>query len=156
MKEVGTLKELDVKPRDVVELFCGGKYTIGENPYKEHGEVKTVTGFLHDWREAKVISRASEKPKLWRDMTDAEKGALLLAHLNNKKCLQVWRGNEWVDCGNSTWKPDIAYRVRPEPKIETVAIEPWEIATDVASGHRITFNTINGKPDCASIKMEAL
>lgn len=156
MNEVGTLRELDVKPGDVVKLVCGGKYTIGENPYKEHGEVKTVKGFLYDWREAKVISRASDKPKLWRDMTDAEKGALLLAHHEGKviECM-VHGGMTWhkSDC---SWYGNHAYRIRPEPKVETVAIEPWEIATDVASGHRITFQTINGKPDTTSIKMEAL
>ena len=155
MKEVGTLKELDVKPGDVVELQeCGTHYTIGENPYKERGEVKTASGFLYDWRLAKIISRANT-PKLWRDMTDAEKGALLLAFHNDKKCLEIWRNGKWVDCGDSTWNNNIAYRIRPEPKVEVVDVF-WKRG-ETGYNHKIgTMNLIDGKPDCASIKMEAI
>lgn len=157
MKEVGTLKELDVKPGDVVELQeCGTHYTIGENPYKERGEVKTASGFLYDWRLAKIIYRANT-PKLWRDMTDAEKGALLLAFHNDKKCLEIWRNGKWVDCGDSTWNNNIAYRIRPEPKVEVVTMDGADIRfSGFIKDHRITFTTIDGKPDCVSIKMEAI
>lgn len=149
MTEVGTLKELDVKPGDVVELQgCGTRFTIGENPYKERGEVNTASGFLYDWRLAKIISRANT-PKLWRDMTDAEKGALLLAFHNDKKCLEIWRNGEWVDCGDSTWKGDTAYRVRPEPKVAT--------HTHVVFAHGESrgtkYNTIDGKVDWSSFEV---
>ncbi len=155
MKEVGTLKELDVKPGDVVELQeYGIRFTIGENPYKERGEVKTALGFLYDWRPAKIISRANT-PKLWRDMTDAEKGALLLAFHNDKKCLEIWRNGKWVDCGYFMCDNNIAYRIRPEPKVEVVDVF-WKRG-ETGYNHKIgTMNLIDGKPDCAPIKMEAI
>jgi hypothetical protein len=105
-----------------------------------------------------------ESPKLWRDMTDAEKGALLLAHYEGK-VIDVWH----ADTGSfgrplnpalpfRAWH---AYRVRPEPKRETVTLwweggcigsrEYYDDAT-----HRITFDRIDGEPDCDSVKMERL
>lgn len=164
MNEVGTLKELDVKPGDVVEYIKGfdgmypdyiGTRMIGAN----HGGVKFGynNGFSvrvnHIFR---IISRANT-PKLWRDMTDAEKGALLLAFHNDKKCLEIWCNGKWVDCGDSTWNNNIAYRIRPEPKVEVVTMDGADIRfSGFIKGHRITFTTIDGKPDCASIKMEAI
>lgn len=97
-------------------------------------------------------------------MTDAEKGALLLAYHNDKKCIEVWQFNRWDKCGNSTWKDNIACRIRPEPKVETVTLYngidnsfDWDLWNKhINKKHRITFNTIDGKPDTASIKMEAI
>ncbi len=157
MKEVGTLKELDVKPGDVVEyMWYTGEWTRGT--VDVFGIVQMDEGGRQDpqystdpnWR---IISRANTQ-KLWRDMSDAEKGALLLAFHNDKKCLEIWLNGEWVDCGNSTWKNDRAYRIRPEPKIEVVDVF-WKRG-ETGYTHRITFTTIDGKPDCASIKMEAI
>ena len=163
MKEVGTLKELDVKPGDVVECVwkpIGGVFTVGKT-YRmtnkglecdaDSPQLSTVSTF-------RIISRASDKPKLWRDMTDAEKGALLLS-AHEGKVIEFYSHYvpEWKEvAGNPNWSDNYAYRVRPEPKVETVTINYWEVATDVLKNHRITFNTIDGKPDCASIKMEAL
>lgn len=151
MCEVGTLKELNVKPGDVVENTVSELQYIVEEDMTVGGP--HVSRCVDIYR---IISRASEPPKLWRDMTDAEKGALLLAYHNDEKCLEVWLGGEWVYCGKSTWDNDTSYRVRPEPKVETVTIHNWEVATDVLNGHRITFNLIDGKPDCASVKMEPI
>ena len=151
MTEVGTLKDLDVKLGDVVEYVKGfdGMYPdyIGERMIgDDRGGVKfgynngfSVCG-SHIFR---IISRA-DTPKLWRDMTDAEKGALLLAFHNDKKCLEIWRNGEWVDCGYSTWKGDTAYRVRPEPKVEVVEFTDKHISFAAIKGHRITFTTIYG------------
>ena len=109
-------------------------------------------------------------PKLWRHMTDAEKGALLLAQHEGKVI-------EWLDCAgcwNATpcpWKGQYAYRVRPEPKVEAVKlhgrkynnqIDPsgvWDFDSNecqLDDTHVITFNLIDGKPDASSIKMEEL
>ncbi len=161
-----TLKELDVKPGDVVRHEDGRAYEIRRNKrgnlanWDINGrywgiEVKESTQLYT------LISRAADTPKLWRDMTDAEKGALLLA-AHEGKVIEWSYGLPWVTARTTAtghipmWSDTCAYRIRPEPKVETVAIEPWEIATDVASGYRITFNTIHCKPDPASIKMEAL
>lgn len=58
-----------------------------------------------------------ETPTLWRDMTDAEKGALLLAHCEGK-VIEYYAGcGNWeaTSCQPWEWAVD-AYRVRPEPK----------------------------------------
>lgn len=106
-----------------------------------------------------------DTPKLWRDMTPEEKGALLLAHHEGKviQCFGVdlWHDEEWP-----FWHPEAAYRIRPEqsvePKRETVEIRGhvglgWSsLDFDDDDTHRITFDLIDGKPDPASIKLEAL
>jgi len=103
----------------------------------------------------------TDSPKLWRDMTDAEKGALLLAHHKGKVIEFARRGDlsaGWNRvAGGSGWLEDYAYRVRPEPKVETVTLNGNDIRFSwCLKGHRITFNLIDGKPDRASIKMEEL
>lgn len=126
MTKIGTLKELGVKPGDVVEYvqgyngwypeFVGHKYTIDEYGDPIHNECEGKSfcgGCLHKFR---LISRAAETPKLWRDMTPEEKGALLLAH---------HEGNviEWVSGGKvrrsdegytPCWDDPYAYRIKPD------------------------------------------
>ena len=65
----------------------------------------------------------TDTPKLMRDMTDAEQGALLLAHHRGKK-IQVFLDGipKWDRTSRPTWKPDLAYRVEPEPQRETVKL----------------------------------
>lgn len=168
MKNVGTLKELDVKPGDVVEYIpkCDS-YTIAENERIIFEDGKTLRYWAwntcSDWR---IISRASDNPKLWRDMTPEEKGSLLLAAHEGKVIEgrnETWDDDCWMTIPKPSWNESSAYRVRPEPKVETVTIYgspskhvQWCLEQCGLDTHRITFNTINGKPDCASIKMEAL
>lgn len=167
MKKVGTLKELYLKPGDVVEFYCGylGMYPdyIGKQMVaNDRGGVSfdQNNGFDREVDHVfRIVSRASDKPKLWRDMTDAEKGALLLAYHEGKVIegrSEPWPSDEWIEIQVPAWCDDSAYRVRHEPKVETVTIHNWEVVTDILKGHRIIFNTIDGKPDCASIKMEPL
>jgi hypothetical protein len=114
-----------------------------------------------------VVAEWTDEPKAWRNMTDAEKGALLLAH-HEGKVIEQWI----VSPGYSGWVEHLppftkqpfrggcAYRVRPEPKRETVRCwwDGYDIETfnGVACTHRITFETIDGEPDTSSIKMEKL
>jgi hypothetical protein len=119
-----------------------------------------------------------EEPKLWRDMTDAEKGALLLAHHEGK--VIEWSGisattgglTGWSKCPNRfLWYGEFedmgfAYRVKPEPKVETVTLYGNTDGTTYLNfglrgavefdTHRITFDTIDGEPDVNSVKMEKL
>lgn len=108
------------------------------------------------------------EPKLWRDMTDAEKGELLLAH-HEGKAIEVFEVSigDWVkslDTISYGWN---ACRIKPElaaPKRKTVTLYGYYddrffewLFDETKTGeetHSITFNTIDGKPDCASIKME--
>jgi len=104
-----------------------------------------------------------EEPKLWRDMTDAEKGALLLAHHEGKD-IEAWLyGDKWK-VSPPEWDQHNAYRTKPEPKRETVALYGskgalWIFGPRISGAydtHRITFNLIDGEPDTASIKMETI
>jgi hypothetical protein len=93
--ETGTLKELNVKPGDVVECIDNDGlewWTIGKHydvagwgsPADDDG---SKYGSFPDPQPSvmfRIIARASDTPKLWRDMTPEEKGALLLAHHEGK------------------------------------------------------------------------
>ena len=74
--------------------------------------------------------------------------------------VKYWDGVCWLECGVPYWNDDLAYRIRPEPKREVVerwivySCLEWVEAWPNSGTHRITFTTIDGKPDCASIKME--
>jgi len=144
-----TLKELNVQPGDVVS-----------NPYYDKGPM-AVLGFSPAFPDQysfdeyvippnesgfTLISRASDTPKIWRDMTPEEKGALLLAD-HEGKVIDRWSGRSWSET-EPAWCDENAYRIRPEPEVETVTFEH--------SGCRFTFNRIDGKPDCDSVKMEEL
>jgi len=109
----------------------------------------------------RLISRATAQPTIWRDMTDAEKGALLLAAHEGRE-IQLWhsRGG-WVESVEFGAVEDIAYRVKPEPVRETVS--GWwngknfhNTANYADRTHVITFDAIDGDPDCSTIKMERI
>lgn len=101
------------------------------------------------------------------EMTDAEKGALLLAHRSGEveylgEASGVWQSKtRHIALNDSS-----IYRVSPEPKCETVTMHGrinsawywifYDSDKDARSTHRITFTTIDGKPDCSSVKMEAV
>ena len=112
------------------------------------------------WR---IVSRAADTPKLLRDMTDAEIGALVRAHHEGKviEVVDTFNG-AWVPAPAPGWWLRNAYRICPEPKRETVTLhgsvtdEVWGRGTTEYDTHRITFDLINGKPDCDSVKMEPL
>ena len=93
--------------------------------------------------------------KLWRDMSDAEKGALLLAK-NEGKVIEFKNDADTLD-----WKVAVPrffswcyYRVKQEPKVETEQVTI--VNCDGCYIGKGTVITINGKPDPTSIKMEAL
>lgn len=158
MTKVGTLKELGVRPGDVVEYcrngywypqYVGMKMDVTKDGCvsftNEDGRSDGFDPYCH--QKFRLISRADQH-KLWRDMTPEEKGALLLAH-HEGKVIEYWkRGTGGWEKLKSGFYDNEAYRVKPEPKIETIE-RFWY-------GHRITFNLINGKPDCASVKMDEL
>jgi len=102
-------------------------------------------------------------------MTPEEKGALLLAYREGKN-IQVLDFGKW-----NTVPPLFSdrsyYRIKPEPKRETAALYGRVYTSTVypdgvfdadhrprcaGDTHRITFDTIDSKPDCASIRMERL
>ena len=110
---------------------------------------------------SRKIANAPEKPKLWRAMTSEEKGALLLAHHENFGSVEFWNEDSWEELHFLGWCDYIAYRIKPQTKIETVTLYgrpdvQWVLERCKYDTHCITFQTIDGKPDCASIKMEEI
>ena len=165
-----TLAELDVKPGDVVEFI-------------ETGKRSTITHFAHgsyygtgkhpDWpycddADFRLISRAAPEPKTWGEMTPDEKGACALALIEGRLQYSDYNSSVgypggWNDKNNMTFFDDTYYRIKPEPVVEEVEIYGgngyglgYEFNRNITADntHRITFNTIDGKPDCSSVKME--
>lgn len=109
--------------------------------------------------------KVKTKPKTWGEMTPEEKGALLLAHHEGKPIENTaTRNGSWI-VSTPYWASEFAYRVKPhEPKVEKVTGHYWRFeemnlfsgANVYMSSHRITFNLIDGVPDCTSIKMEPI
>lgn len=123
-----------------------------------------------------LIAEWTDEPRPWGELTDAEKGALLLAE-NEGKCVQFLNelGNwqnlssiKFTDYMERIWfNNQYAYRVKPpEPVVETVTLTgfpddeggTWCFGKDSLpeDTHRITFTTKDGEPDCDSIKMERI
>ena len=155
MTEVGTLKELGVGVGDVVECVSrnGMNARLGEVfTVNEQGDIHDVIKHgVTNFSRFKIISRAT--PKLWRDMTPEEKGALLLAAHDGKSIECHCNNNGWVTIYPS-WDSDLAYRIKPEPKVETEIITILNVDGVIIGKGTVT--TYNGKPDCASVKMEAI
>ena len=103
------------------------------------------------------ISRAprDNTPKLWRDMTPEEKGALILA-AHEGKVIEIYKGIfGWLEKVADEFSNDFAYRVKPDDVRETVTLF-WKRG-DTGHDHEIgTIDIINGEPDPASIRMERI
>lgn len=111
-----------------------------------------------------------DTPKTWGDMTPEEKGALLLAEHEGKVIERKveYHGTltfRWHQYNLDDVLPSTIVRVRPEPKRGTVVLyggtennATWGFYTSDSNvqSHRITFDTINGDPDFASIKMDKI
>lgn len=169
-KEIGTLEELNVKPGDVVEYVPTGNYhTVLEGKRLTISNGNTVD-YEYNWDCSKyfrIVSSASDKPKLWRDMTPEEKGALLLAHHEGKQIevnREILECGEWWEDHYPEWMHNYAYRIKPEPKVEAVnqgykTNSSGRFVTTSSLDHAthvVTFNLIDGEPDCTSIKMGKL
>jgi len=71
-----------------------------------------------------LIAEWPYHPTLWRDMTEAEQGALLLAHHQGKVIeyrIPTYE-SDWTVNTSPLWALDFAYRVRPEPEVKVFAV----------------------------------
>ena len=99
----------------------------------------------------------TDTPKLWRDMTDAEKCELLLA-FHQGETIQYFRNTtrDWDTAKHPAWSDHNAYRKVPEFKRETVAVAIWlspygkvfSLSEAGEANISITFDLIDGEPDC--------
>lgn len=55
-------------------------------------------------------------PTLFQDLSDEDKGKLLLAH-HNKEKIEVWV-YDWEPCSNPSFYNGVPYRVKPAPVVE--------------------------------------
>ena len=115
----------------------------------------------------------TQEPTLWRDMTAEEKGALLLAHHEGKdiEAFGVSYPDMWYET-DPCWDDECPYRIKPEPKRETVnanlcitkAGKSLHMRPDYSDNYygdgvsyfTLTFDLIDGKPDPASIKIKEI
>ena len=127
---------------------------------------KTKLDLIAEWAD-----EPEAEPTPWKDMTDAEKGALLLADLEGQ-AVEYWDAlaGKWSEpvAYRPKWFDYDAYRVKPDPVVETVTLKGgvyedcaymFEISKDLKQSwytHRITFDTVDGVPDCSTVKMEKL
>jgi hypothetical protein len=106
------------------------------------------------------------QPKLWKDMTREEKGALLLAHHEGKviEYTSVPVTEEgWELATHPAWIPRHAYRVKPEPVRETVRyhVDDCGKTFNLTDGDwhatmSICFDKIDGVIQRASLRWEKL
>ena len=151
-----TLKELNVKPGDVVQINATEKTVSyitasGVTVVFTDGDMWGYEGTAA-WE---LVSRASDTPKTWGDMTPEEKGALLLA-LHDGKALEAFatwmKLARWIK--GCDLNPHRSYRIRPEPKRETERVSIINVdGMPIGAG---TVDTLNGKPDWTTLKGEDL
>ena len=104
-----------------------------------------------------------DTPTIWADMTPEQKGSLLLAK-HEGKIIERWDGACWYAALSARWYGRLAYRVKPRPQRKTVTLYGhdrgyWCFGFDYLIDRdtlRITFDTIDGEPDCATICMGKL
>ena len=116
----------------------------------------------------------TDTPKLWKDMTPEEKGATLLGWYEGKviEAFGLLYPDMWCeDDPFSFFEDDCAYRIKPEPKQETLTaklcINNTGISLHMRPSYRahhygedgafyftLTFDIIDGKPDPSSIKIK--
>ena len=114
-----------------------------------------------------LIAEWTDEPRPWKDLTDEEKGALLLAEYEGPNFCVEYKPNGDDGWGQKhkaeAYVDDWTYRIKPEPTRETVALYGeesysgfwgFDSGSEDPSEYRITFDLVDGVPDCASIKME--
>lgn len=95
----------------------------------------------------------SDAPKTWGEMTDAEKGALLLARYEGGVVEAYLDGGWRVSQAAYCWDHDRAYRIRPEPKVwgemtEGMTLRDWFAGQSLKwAGHGEWFSN---DPKCAA------
>jgi hypothetical protein len=92
-------------------------------------------------------------PKLWKDMTDAEKGTLLLAQYEGKNIQFTKDGKIWFDAG-VLFCDEWAYRVKAEPNYEVEQVRLIN-QDGIIIGHG-TIMTRNGTPDYSTLHIEKM
>ena len=168
-----TFTELGYKVGDTVRCVDSDweVYTLGNEYLLEAYKGIPTIDREHNGRSAtwELVSRAGstdtpdDEYLTWGDMTPEAKGALLLAE-HDGVVIQEWNDGwklwQFTDC--SSRYNDTKYRVPPAVPV-IVAYEVfgrpgffWGSITDNRDTHKMTYNTIDGVIDCASVRMVEL
>lgn len=116
------------------------------------------------------VKKCVDGPTVWENMTDEDKGALLLAHHEGEDIERCYHSyGNWIKVQDPMFSPKSAYRIKPKPKMGKVVLygacfgkgesASWRFLQEGLCGdmsHFITFNTIDGEPDPKTIKMAKL
>jgi len=145
-------------------------YTPGkEYPLEPYEGIPSIDG-EYNGRSAtwELVSRTGSTDAtadgylIWGDMTPEAQGALLLAEHNGAP-IQYHCHNEWVSSqGRPFWSYDMKYRVKPaDPVVVTHEIYgrhklSWSLIYREQDTRKMTYNTIDGVIDCASVRMVEL
>lgn len=168
--ETGTLKELNVKPGDVVEcvdhgvsedhLTFGKYYDIVNGPMLQTdmgswwGDGVLAHTAFPMLAKFRILSRATPTPDLTAITTpfglldEAIKKAMR-AHGGP---YEMWDGEEW-DEGIPSWYGDCTYRVKPSPISETIRVTITNDDQDGLFIAEATVITRNGKPDWSTLQV---
>lgn len=125
-----TLENLGLKVGDVVQ--CYKDSGMGNfRSYKTYtsmvdGSLKNEYG-LDDFESIStftVVSRASQTPKPFWELSDAEKGALLLAHHEGKRIEVQGSDGSWRHTMDPGFYGDVTYRIAPTRIAGTCEVSP--------------------------------
>lgn len=170
MREVGTLREIGAQVGDVVVfgneptkyLILAIKTRDATMRWTRHdGSTVELDEPLDSAALYRIIRRANRP---FKDLTREEKDDLIMAHVDEKIIeVSIDGGATWERCYTPLWAGSVCYRVKSDVT-ERVSIRSsypfagWvsEEYGNIDETHRITFQTVNGKPDCNSISMEEL
>jgi len=163
--KTGSISEIGAKVGDIVECvhWKGDFYTEGKcyPVVNRYGCMQFSIGTLDILGEWKMVTK-KELPYGHVQLPDGSTVDLLSqdvksALINCKLIYQYFTNNGWKVIDIPYWVNTTTYRVKPQPKIETVTLDSADIRfKEFLRGATITFNLIDGVPDCNSIKMEKL
>jgi hypothetical protein len=105
-----------------------------------------------------VVDTSNPNKTPWGKMTPEEKGALLLAY-HEGKVVEFYLSRSWDAIHEPNWLTEFPYRVKPTTK----TVELWSESGVYFYGgwmlgdnYKITFDTVDGKPDWSTLKGETL
>jgi len=160
--DTGTLEQLGVQAGDVVEFVewsnghseagafaYGKKYTVGDKRIDSGCGWFEIAGNKNIFQ---LISRGA--PQAFNDMTDAEKGALLLAKYRGEVVQMLSVDYDWKDCADARFVGKFAYRVKPKPVVDVVDLfyagNGFTQHSTPFDTHKLIYNRVDGEIDCAS------
>lgn len=160
-----------------MEVISASTVTGGQFDGMVDANLSGYVGGIFDDEKFRIISRASDTvdrcaecdcdnggsdcnwiakdaaPKTWGEMTDAEKFPFLLDWSeNNAENVQQWNGSEWIKMRTGRFGSVIAYRIKPEPKLENLCEEVEIYGKSMMAVYEVENGDI--VPD--SIKIEEL